>query len=81
MAFLLTPISNSLALHAYTQLKQGFSLAELLLITFCALLLKLDLTGADAVSVQVFDILLIVSNAVVVLGIMPASFFVQVRHT
>lgn len=50
----------------------------MLLITYCALLLKLDLTGSDAVSVRIFDVLLIGTNAVVVLGIMPASFYIQV---
>lgn len=58
---------------------QGFALAEVLLITYCALLLKLDLSGSDAVSVRVFDVILIGTNAVVVLGIMPASFYFQVR--
>lgn len=58
---------------------QGFALAEVLLITYCALLLKLDLSGSDAVSVRMFDALLIGTNAVVVLGIMPASFYFQVR--
>ncbi|KAM3570220.1 hypothetical protein VYU27_007700 [Nannochloropsis oceanica] len=59
---------------------QAFSLAEILLVTYCALLLKLDLTGSDAASVRVFDILLISTNALVVLVIMPASFYVQSRQ-
>ena len=59
---------------------QGFSLAEVLLVTYCALLLKLDLTGADEVSVHIFDVVLITTNAVVVLGIMPASFYLQGRE-
>lgn len=60
-------------------LLQSFSLAELLLMTYCALLLKLDLTGVDHQSVRAFDVLLLLSNAVVVFGIIPASFVVQVR--
>eukprot|EP00624_Nannochloropsis_granulata_P007363 evm.model.NODE_7317_length_6650_cov_13.684361.2 len=59
---------------------QAFSLAEILLVTYCALLLKLDLTGSDAASMRVFDILLITTNALVVLVIMPASFYVQSRQ-
>jgi len=59
---------------------QAFSLAEILLVTYCALLLKLDLTNSDAASLRVFDILLISTNALVVLGIMPAAFYIQSRQ-
>lgn len=57
---------------------QTCSLSELLIMTYCALLLKLDLTGADSVSVAVFDYVLIASNAFVLLFIMPTSFYIQV---
>jgi hypothetical protein len=63
----------------FDDILQGFSLAELLVMTYCALLLKLDLTGADKTSLIVFDYILVISNGVVVLGIMPASFYIQVR--
>jgi len=64
----------------FDDLLQSFSLAELLIMTYCALLLKLDLTGSDHTSVVVFDYVLLVSDAFVVLFIMPASFIVQYRQ-
>ncbi|TFJ84058.1 hypothetical protein NSK_004532 [Nannochloropsis salina CCMP1776] len=59
---------------------QGFALAEILLVTYCALLLKLDVTGDDENHLHVFDVLLLSTNAFVVFGIMPAAFYVQGRQ-
>lgn len=64
---------------SWDDVMQTCSLTELLVMTYCALLLKLDMTGSDSVSLLVFDYLLIISNGVVLLFIMPTSFYAQVQ--